>query len=210
MTEEILLSAEHLYLQFGEERVFSDISFSIHRFDKTVIVGPSGSGKTSLLNIFLGFTFPTRGKLFWKGELLNAGNIHDLRKHVAWLPQEISLTVETVKEFVLYPFQFKLNKALLPKSSVILDTFNLLGLEESILYKKLNEISGGQKQRVAIAICLLLNKTIILLDEPTSALDAESKLFVAKAMLDNIQLTLVTISHDDFWIERCSKQIILK
>ncbi len=209
MTEGIFLTAENLSLKFGEEQVFSEVSFSVNQFDKIVIVGPSGSGKTSLLNILMGFVLPEKGKLFWKGELLTASTIYNLRKHIAWLPQEISLSVETVKDFVLFPFQFKQNKHLLPTSTSILDRFEIMGLEESIFQKKLNEISGCKKQRVALAISLLINKSMIFLDEPTSTLDSESKLYVSKAMLDELQLTLVTISHDEFWINRCPKKIIL-
>ncbi len=210
MNNQILLSAENLCLQFGNEKVFEDLSFKINPFDKSVIVGPSGSGKTSLLNMIMGFTFPKSGKLLWKGEILSPINISLLRKNICWLPQEISVTVESVKEFVLLPFHFKHNKDRFPKTSEIFNTFNSLGLEEILFDKKINEISGGQKQRISIAICLLLKKQLILLDEPTSALDYESKERVADTILGNPELSILSVSHDDFWIDKCSHVINLK
>ena len=205
-----LLSAENLSLKFGKENVFSNLSFSLLENDKAVIIGPSGSGKTSLLNIVMGFTFPLSGKVFWNGKLLNSSTVKILRNNIAWLPQEISLSFETVNEFILFPFQFKHNKIYSPSVNQIICKLNLLGLEENILKKKLNEISGGQKQRIAIAICLLLNKKLILLDEPTSSLDMESKECISKTLLNDSQISILSVSHDNYWIQHCSKQIIVK
>jgi len=61
-----------------------------------------------------------------------------------------------------------------------------------------------QRQRVGLALCYLLDKDVLLLDEPTSALDEASKEKVHK-LFSNKQRTIISTSHDPWWLEKCSK-----
>jgi putative ABC transport system ATP-binding protein len=77
-----------------------------------------------------------------------------------------------------------------------------LQLDPVIVDKESKKISAGEKQRIAIARALLMNKSVFLVDEATSALDSKSKAAVADVLMDD-QFTLLSVSHDDYWIGRC-------
>jgi ABC-type bacteriocin/lantibiotic exporter with double-glycine peptidase domain len=78
-------------------------------------------------------------------------------------------------------------------------------LSESLYSKPLLDLSTGQKQRVGIALCYLLNKPLFLLDEPTASLDDASKQKVADLLLNNTNKTIISTSHDPFWLKQATK-----
>lgn len=79
-----------------------------------------------------------------------------------------------------------------------------LQLSPDILRQESGRISGGEKQRIALARGLLLGKNLYLLDEITSALDAASKKAVFDVFSD-AGLTVLSVTHDPDWMERCDR-----
>jgi ABC-type multidrug transport system fused ATPase/permease subunit len=57
------------------------------------------------------------------------------------------------------------------------------------------KLSGGQRQRLGIARALYTNPKLLILDEATSALDGKTEDQVASAILENSDLTVITIAH---------------
>ncbi len=202
-----LLSVKNLSVQFGELQIFSDLNFEINNGDKVAVTGESGSGKTTLLNTLCGFNTNFKGEIIIAGMTLNKENIFEIRKHIAWLPQEITGGMETAEELFYFPFTFKANKHLMPTKQQIEEILNEFGLTPAILKKRIQEISGGQKQRIALASILLLKKDIIFLDEPTSALDDKNIKKVADYILDNKDLTVIATSHNKYWTSKSGKII---
>jgi spermidine/putrescine transport system ATP-binding protein len=79
--------------------------------------------------------------------------------------------------------------------STILERVDLIGFGD----KKVDQLSGGQKQRVAIARCLVLEPTVLLLDEPLGALDLklrEQMKVELKKLQAKVGTTFVYITHD--------------
>jgi ABC-type bacteriocin/lantibiotic exporter with double-glycine peptidase domain len=70
------------------------------------------------------------------------------------------------------------------------------------------DLSTGQRQRVGLAICHFLDKPLLLLDEPTSALDLVSKRKVADLLI-NPDRTIISTSHDPFWVDLADNVIEL-
>ena len=172
-----------------------------------VFKGKSGSGKSSLLNMITGFIRPTIGTISYEGSPLVKSNLNELRKKIAYLPQQISFSSLEVKQFLELPFSFVFNKNLSPKKQRILEYFSLFDLKHDIFNSKMQEISGGEKQRVALISCLLLQRKILIMDEPVSALDHDAKVKVIDHLFGLDDLTLISASHDPDWLAACNKII---
>lgn len=197
-------------VRYGDEQVINNLSFAGARGEKIALSGPSGSGKSTLLNVLMGFVHPFDGSVLVGDVELNEHSIDAIRQRMSWLPQELSLKIESVEELLLYPFTFRANRYLRPSSSAIQAMFDDLLLDVAMLSKPLSEISGGQKQRVALASVLMLGKEVLLLDEPTSALDSESRAAVIKKVMSLRDVTVIAASHDEEWLSAMDTIINLK
>ncbi|HKJ31042.1 MAG TPA: ABC transporter ATP-binding protein [Balneolales bacterium] len=205
-----MLEFKNIDLRFGEELVLHHFNMTIKEHDKTVIRGSSGIGKSTIINLILGFIKADAGQIYWKGALVTDDTIQNVRASVAWLPQEFMFGTGSVEDIIKFPFQFSRNKDLEHNGDKIVRILNSLHLDQSLLSKKYDDISEGQKQRVGLALCLLLERSFILLDEPTSSLDPDSRKCVIDLFLNNEDFTVLSTSHDPEWIKHCSKVIDLK
>lgn len=201
---------DNITINYPKETVFKDFSIRIAKREKIVLSGPSGSGKSTFLNAIMGFVTPVSGKILVNGEMINAQTVHNVRKHIAWLPQELSFDIKSNRDLVYFPFAYSLNRQTKPSETEINATLQALLLSPDILQKNTDEISGGQKQRILLASMLLLKKDILLLDEPTSALDATSVKALLALVFKQKNLTVISTSHDKLWIENMDRIINLK
>ena len=202
-----MIQVKNLVVRFEKDTVLDNLSFEVEKGAKVAIKGLSGSGKSTLLKTLMGFIIPQSGEINILGKPLQKNHIVHIRSNIAWLPQELHLSLNTARDLLMMPFSYTCNKALTPTEKDIENIFFALGLECNLLNKSLHEISGGQKQRIALASCVLLKKPLLFLDEPTSALDAISKHKVISYLFGNPELTILSLSHDQDWI-RHSNQVI--
>lgn len=207
-----MLYIENASIAYNNEVLFSGFSLHLNRGEIASISGPSGCGKTSLLNAILGFTPLKEGRIVLNGTVLDKGSIDIIRKQIAWIPQELALPLEWVKDMVQLPFNLKANRNS-PFSEVrLFEHFEELGLEQELYYKRVNEISGGQRQRMMIAVASMIGKPLIIVDEPTSALDSGSsgKVLTFFRRLTEKGSAILTVSHDEGFAAGCDQQIVMK
>ena len=57
----MLLSAEHIYLNFGLKQLLEDVTLYLNEGDKIGIIGINGTGKSSLLRVLAGQQVPDQG-----------------------------------------------------------------------------------------------------------------------------------------------------
>lgn len=132
---------------FRRRRAFFRLLHASTQSETACIAGESGKGKTSLLNAIMGFV-PLREGTITVGDLeLNKSTIDIIRRQTAWIPQELALPVEWVKEMVRLPFELKANKNNPFSKKMLFDCFAELGLDEELYNKRVGEVSGGQRQR---------------------------------------------------------------
>lgn len=204
MTKPLIICSD-LTVRFGDEVVLEAFSCRIPEGKHTILQGESGSGKSTLLKLFLGFLKPAGGSIQF-----NSGKSRrEIRRNTAWLPQDLDLGSGTVEEVMRKPFRFATNQAKTAGRENYTETLTQMGLSEYDLDKPFRDLSTGQRQRVGLAICHLLDKPIMLLDEPTSALDRTSKRRAIDILLAHSNKTIVSTSHDPFWVEHADKIIEL-
>jgi putative ABC transport system ATP-binding protein len=143
----------------------------------TLIIGPSGSGKTTLLSLLGCVIYPTTGKLWVDGQLINEMNETALAKlrlnTIGFVFQNFNLLAPlNAEQNVMMPLQLlEMNKSLArEKVNHALEMVGMIDRRKNLP----KQLSGGQQQRVAIARALVTNPKFILCDEPTASLDKES------------------------------------
>ena len=207
LVEKTVTPAENILIKGARVHNLKNVTVEIPRNKLIVVTGVSGSGKSTLLNVLLGFVIADNGDISIGGYALHPDNMQKIRAQVAWLPQQLNLHLDKVRDLFWLPFLFSRNKVLRPTENEIAAIFEAFRLETSLLNKSLSEISGGQKQRVALASCVLLKRPLLFLDEPTAALDAETKQGIMDHLFAMPELTILALSHDPDWLAR-SQQVI--
>lgn len=207
-----MLKIENASIAYGNHILFSGFNLQLSGGEIASISGPSGCGKTSLLNAVLGFIPLKEGRIILNGTLLEKSSIDHIRKQIAWIPQELALPLEWVKDMVQLPFGLKANRNTPFSESRLFACFDDLGLEHELYYKRVNEVSGGQRQRMMIAVASLIGKPLIIVDEPTSALDSGStdKVLAFFRRLTEKGSAVLAVSHDKGFAAGCDRRIIME
>ena len=205
METRTILQIDNACIAFGADTLFSGFCLQLHEGEIACISGQSGRGKTSLLNAILGFVPLKAGSITVNGILLEKGTIDQIRRQVAWIPQELALPSEWVKEMVQLPFNLKANRNTPFSLDKLFACFDELGLEHELYTKRVNEVSGGQRQRIMLAVAAMLNKPLIIIDEPTSALDAGSTGKVLSFFRRQAErgTAVLAVSHDKDFASGC-------
>ena len=200
-----MLHINNACIAFGTEVLFSGFEMKLEKGETACIVGQSGCGKTSLLNAVMGFVPLYEGTIKVGGTLLDKSTIDLVRRQIAWIPQELALPFEWVKEMVSLPFELKVNRSVPFSEERLFMCFEELGLEHELYFKRVNEVSGGQRQRIMLAVAALLNKPLIVIDEPTSALDTGStdKVLAFFRRQAEKGAAVLAVSHDKDFASGC-------
>lgn len=200
-----MLHINNACIAFGTEVLFSGFEMKLEKGETACIVGQSGCGKTSLLNAVMGFVPLYEGTIKVGGTLLDKSTIDLVRRQIAWIPQELALPFEWVKEMVSLPFELKVNRSVPFSEERLFMCFDELGLEHELYFKRINEVSGGQRQRIMLAVAALLNKPLIVIDEPTSALDTGStdKVLAFFRRQAEKGAAVLAVSHDKDFASGC-------
>lgn len=185
--EKPLLSVRNLSFQYERGYpVFRDVSFDLHPAEVIALLGPNGAGKSTLMNCLANLASPTSGALELKGRPLETYSARDLAKHIAYVPQQISVTYGyTVREYLVMGAAPRLGTFAAPGAKEYARVDQLieeLGLQK-FAKRTLSNLSGGERQRIAIARAIVQDPEIILLDEPTSALDYGNQIRVMKTIM---------------------------
>lgn len=207
-----MLQIENASIAYNNVVLFSRFNLQLNRGEIASISGPSGCGKTSLLNAILGFTPLKEGSIILNGILQEKGSIDLIRKQIAWIPQELALPLEWVKEMIQLPFGLKANRNTPFSESRLFACFEDLGLEKELYHKRVNEVSGGQRQRMMIAVASMIGKPLIIVDEPTSSLDSCSTGKVLSFFRRQTEKgsAVLAVSHDKVFAEGCDQHILMK
>ena len=200
-----MLHINNACIAFGTEVLFSGFEMKLEKGETACIVGQSGCGKTSLLNAVMGFVPLYEGTIKVGGTLLDKSTIDLVRRQIAWIPQELALPFEWVKEMVSLPFELKVNRSVPFSEERLFMCFYELGLEHELYFKRVNEVSGGQRQRIMLSVAALLNKPLIVIDEPTSALDTGStdKVLAFFRRQAEKGAAVLAVSHDKDFASGC-------
>jgi general L-amino acid transport system ATP-binding protein len=185
---------------YGTFHVLKDISLTVRRGEKVVIVGPSGSGKSTAIRCINRLEEHQKGQIIVDGIELTADlkNIDAIRREVGMVFQQFNLFphLTVLENLTLAPIWVRK----VPRKEAEEVAMYYLGRvripEQAQKYP--GQLSGGQQQRVAIARSLCMKPSIMLFDEPTSALDPEMVKEVLDVMVGLAEegMTMICVTHE--------------
>ncbi len=187
------------YPSRAEVTVLRNLSLAAISGQRIALVGPSGAGKSTIVSLLLRFYDPDSGRLVISGRDARDYPLHELRKHMAIVPQDVLLFGGSIAENIAYgrpgASQDKIEDAA-RKANAHLFIAGFPEGYQTVVGERGVKLSGGQRQRVAIARAILRNPAILILDEATSSLDSESESLVQQALEGLMQdRTSVIIAH---------------
>ncbi len=189
---ELIIRCEGLGKSYGELTLFEDLTFDVLNGERLGITGPNGTGKTTLIELALGRTEPSAGKIrvgesLRIGYLDQHGEVLDPNRNV--LEEAWSANPELVPEEV----RRRLGAFLLSGDDV---------------YKLCGELSGGQRSRLMLCKLVLSAPDVLIMDEPTNHLDIASREMLEDA-LDDFTGTIVVVSHDRYFLDRVADKLLV-
>ena len=217
-----MLEAKGLSQAINGRVLFQPFDLSIQYGERLGIVGPNGSGKTTLLKTIIDPEF----------------QISDLKLQIgAGNDGQLPLDVDNPKSKIQNPKlrwgsvtigasvvlgYYTQEQETLPMGSTLMDFVRSLrpmteqgaiGILRSLLFSyremqnKIRDLSGGEKSRLQIARLMLTDANFLVLDEPTNNLDIAS-IEVLEAALDEFEGTLLTVSHDRYFLDKVVTKIV--
>lgn len=166
MSENILL-LDGVSKRFGDVAAVNHLTMNVGRGERVVLVGHNGAGKTTLINMILGLTNPTAGKLSIFGA--PPGSL-DARKATAFLPENVAFNGALSGEETLRFFA-RLRREPVQCVTGLLDRVGL----GDVAHRAVRTYSKGMRQRLGLAQALIGSPRLLVLDEPTSGLDPVSR-----------------------------------
>lgn len=207
-----ILRIKHLSKTFGNNKVLTDIDFTVNAGDVTTIIGASGSGKSTLLRCINLLESPTSGDIIFHGTKVDNGEIKEesYRAKVGMVFQSFNLfnNHSILSNCMLGQIKV-LKKSKEEARQQSLKYLDKVGMAPYINAKP-SQLSGGQKQRVAIARALAMDPEVLLFDEPTSALDPEMVGEVLEVMktLAEEGMTMLVVTHEMSFARDISSHVV--
>jgi ABC transport system ATP-binding/permease protein len=189
-----ILNAQSVTKQFGATPLFRDISLTVEDGDRIGLIGPNGAGKSTLLALLAGQVEPDSGELAVRK-----------RARAAYVPQDsrfaTGLAIRSVLENALTSAHVNETE----REGRLRELAGRAGFAD--LTAEAASLSGGWRKRLAIIEALVGDPDVMLLDGPTNHLDLAGIEWLEE-LLASSSFAAVTVSHDRYFLESTSSQIV--
>jgi ATP-binding cassette subfamily F protein 3 len=187
-----VLTVDQASVGYSGKLLAADISFILRRGECLGTIGPNGSGKTTFLKTILGKIAPLAGEVRWGTKV-----------QIGYYAQQLD-DLDDRNEIIMELRRVAPASATAGELRSFLGKFHFSGDD---VYKHVGDLSGGEKGRLALAKLIYSRVNVLVLDEPTNHLDIPSREALEEA-LDAYEGTIVTISHDRYFLDRVATQIL--
>ena len=190
-TGEDVLQLTEISKSFGEKHLFHDLTLRVRAGDRVALIGPNGVGKSTLIKIIVGEEQPDTGFIRYGSNV----DIGYYDQHQSTLHADKTALDEIWDRFPQM------------EQSNVRGALGMFLFTGDDVFKPIHTLSGGEKGRVALTALMLRKDNLLLLDEPTNHLDMDSREVLEDALTD-FGGTIITVSHDRYFINRIANRII--
>lgn len=182
----------------NDRPVLDHVNFTINAGETIAIVGSIGSGKSTLANALPRLLNIESGQLFLDGIDITKINLTDLRKAIAYVPQDSFLFSTTIKNNIAYSdpvgdiidVEYAAKQAQIhPEIITFPQKYDTLVGERGI------SLSGGQRQRSSLARALFADAPILILDDALSSVDNQTATQILENLKQEKGKTVIFITH---------------
>ena len=196
-----------------EVAALTDVSFVIEAGEKVAIIGRIGSGKSTIAKLILKIYDPTSGSIMIDGIDINQIDPADLRRFIAYVPQDVHLFKGTVKENIISSEKH-------PDIGDVIYASQVSGVDDFVQTHPLGfdmpigergaGLSGGQRQSVAIARSLIQDSSVMIMDEPSNSMDQTTENNLLKRLTKELnKKTVVLITQKLFLLSMTDRVIVM-
>ena len=190
----VLFSTTEVSKSFGDDTLFSDLSFDFKKGEHLGLIGSNGSGKSTLLKIIAGMVLPDKGEV-----ALQKGT------RIVYLDQEDRLDPDQTVEETLFSSLSHLPMDDKERLRRINQALGKGRFADTNIPVKL--LSGGWKKRLSIIQSLCMGPDLLLLDEPTNHLDISGILWLEQVLV-SAAFSYILVSHDRAFLDNVCKSIM--
>ncbi len=186
-----VIKAKKLSKSFGSLKLFSDVSFEIHKREHVFITGKNGCGKSTLIKIIAERIRADEGSLeygynvklgYYDQENQELNDDNTVLDEV-WNAHDDLTQTEVRNALALFLFK------------------------GDDIVKKVSMLSGGEKARLTLCKLILSKMNLLILDEPTNHLDINSREALESALL-SFDGTIIAVSHDRYFLSKLANRIL--
>ena len=229
----MLINFSSVGFGYGDNLIFSQVSFAVNEGERVGLVGENGAGKTTLIKLLLGELLPDEGEIIKKngirigyleqnGGYDSANTVYGEMREVfkeelaaveklSALSSELAACEYGGKEYSV------LSKSIeaLEKFVASRDCYNVDVKIKTVLggmgfgsffEQEIATMSGGEKTRLKLARLLLESPDLLVLDEPTNHLDVKT-LYWLEDYLQSFKGAVFVVSHDRYFLDRVTGRI---
>jgi ATPase subunit of ABC transporter with duplicated ATPase domains len=174
------------------ERLFADVSLTITRGERVVIVSKNSLESSALLEVIAGAQEPDSGTVEWAGSVVRS-----------FVPKDNAALFDVDLDLINWLRQYSDDK----DENFVRSFLGRMLFTGEESKKKASVLSGGEKVRCMIARLMLDEPQCMVLDGPTNHLDLESITSLNNALI-KFSGTLIFSSHDVEFIQSLADRVI--
>lgn len=211
-----LIQLRGVSVQFGRQRVLSNVHLDVFANETLALIGESGCGKSVTLKLIVGLLQPTEGEVLFNGRRvaeMPEKELTDMRLRVGFLFQGAALFDSlTVFDNVAFGVRAKGGVGEPEVAKIVKERLLEVGLPEAVQAKMPAELSGGMRKRVGLARAMALDPAVMLYDEPTTGLDPIMTDVINELIVrtrNRRPITSVVVTHEMRTVQRVADRVVM-